>query len=126
VRELSRVQTNPQTCDFPEAKQLLRAHNQTTSKKQAGGPQPNTAPAASQKEKTTQETEAKENLTRYFISSLDPKEIGEAAMAKKSNRTGAAKAAIGKETLYGGKINVCCAAQKPPARWLSFARAFKP
>lgn len=83
MRELSRVQTNPQTCDFPEAKQLLRAHNQTTSKKQAGGPQPNTAPAASLKEKTTQETEAKENLTRYFISSLDPKEIGEAAMAKK-------------------------------------------
>jgi predicted transposase YbfD/YdcC len=83
VRDLSRVATDPQTCDFPEARQLLRSHNQTTSKKQTTQPQPSTAPTACPKEKPSPEKKDREELTRYFISSLDPKPTVEADMAQK-------------------------------------------
>jgi predicted transposase YbfD/YdcC len=55
VRELSRVSTDPQTADFPQAKQFLKSRNQTTHKntsKSSGKP-------------------AHEELSRYFVSSLD-------------------------------------------------------
>ena len=39
MRELSRVNTDPQTADFPEAQQFLRSHNQTTSKKEPAAEQ---------------------------------------------------------------------------------------
>jgi hypothetical protein len=55
VRELSRVSTDPQTADFPEAKQFLQSRNQTTQKK---------APQAPGKP-------ASEELSRRFVSSLD-------------------------------------------------------
>lgn len=83
MRELSRVATDPQTTDFPEAKQLLRSHNQTTFLKPNQPPKESSAPRAEQKEKAPKEKQDKEELTRYFISSLDTRRISEAQMATK-------------------------------------------
>lgn len=55
MRELSRVSVDPQTSDFPEAQQFLKARNRTTSKK------PTAAPSAA----------APEELTRHFVASWD-------------------------------------------------------
>jgi predicted transposase YbfD/YdcC len=55
VRELSRVSTDPQMADFPEAKQFLKSRNRTTHKN---------APSAPGKPDH-------EELSRHFVSSLD-------------------------------------------------------
>lgn len=55
MRELSRVSTDPQTSDFPEAKQFLKSRNQTTHKNASQAP----------------EKPDNEELSRYFVSSLD-------------------------------------------------------
>ena len=66
MRQLSRVGTDPQSADFPQAKQLLRSRNDTTYKKIPKDP----AKAAS------------ENLTRYFISSWDESQKNPQSMAQ--------------------------------------------
>jgi len=66
VRELSRVSTDPQSADFPEARQLLRSRNDTTYKKA-----PKDAGQA-----------ADEHLTRYFISSWEEDQKNPQSMAQ--------------------------------------------
>lgn len=66
MRELSRVNTDPQTADFPEAKQLLKSRNQTTFRKTPAHP----------------EKPEPEKLSRHFISSLDAGRAGPERMAK--------------------------------------------
>ena len=66
VRLLSRVSTDPQSADFPEARQRLRSRNDTTSKKIRKDP----AQAAG------------ENLTRYFITSWEEHQKSPPAMAQ--------------------------------------------
>jgi hypothetical protein len=83
VRDLSRVATDPQTCDFPEARQLLRSRNQTTSQKQITPSEPSPAATAAAKQKSSPEKKDGDELSRYFISSLDPQRIAEADMARK-------------------------------------------
>ena len=66
MRQLSRVSTDPQSADFPEAKQLLRSRNDTTSKK--------ASKEAGQA--------ADEHLTRYFISSWEENQKNPQSMAQ--------------------------------------------
>lgn len=68
------MNTDPQSAVFPEARQFLRSHNQITPKKTASDPpRPTTG-------LTVAKTEP--DLTRYFISSLNPGEAA-ASMAQK-------------------------------------------
>jgi predicted transposase YbfD/YdcC len=87
VRELSRVEIDPQNAVFPEAKQLLRSRNQTTSKKEPAAEVKSTGqepPEKGEATKAKEKAEPKpEELTRYFISSLDATPTSEAAMAQK-------------------------------------------
>jgi hypothetical protein len=66
VRQLSRVRTDPQSADFPAARQLLRSRNDTTYK----NPPKNPTKAAG------------ENLTRYFICSWALTDKDDASMAQ--------------------------------------------
>jgi len=65
VRELCRVSTDPQSADFPEAKQFLKSRNRTTAKKKSAEPRP-----------------PREELTRHFVSSWPGKGQTAAAMAR--------------------------------------------
>jgi predicted transposase YbfD/YdcC len=60
------VSTDPQSADFPEAQQLLKSRNRTTSKKTTSLPK----------------SSAQEELTRHFVSSWDAKQKSGQAMAK--------------------------------------------
>ena len=66
MRQLSRVSTDPQTADFPEAKQFVKSRNQTTFKKALNNP----------------EKPQPEELSRHFISSLDVVRACPARMAQ--------------------------------------------
>jgi hypothetical protein len=66
VRQLSRVSVDPQSTDFPEAKQLLRSHNDTTLGKVSTVPEPT----------------PDEHLTRYFVSSCDTTQRSPKSMAR--------------------------------------------
>ena len=66
MRQLSRVSTDPQSADFPEARPWLRSRNETTSKKIPKDPAQATG----------------ENLTRYFITSWDEHQKSPPAMAQ--------------------------------------------
>ena len=66
MRALSRVSTDPQCADFPEAKQLLKSRNETTHK---NSPRLPAQPPA-------------EELTRHFISSWDESQQDPGAMAQ--------------------------------------------
>lgn len=69
------MNTDPQTAVFPEARQFLRSRNQTTLKKTASAS--STATTGLTPEKTNPD------LTRYFISSLDPNAAPADLMAQK-------------------------------------------
>ena len=60
------MSTDPQSADFPEAKQLLKSLNRTASKKTTSPPKP----------------AAQEELTRHFVSSWDEKQKSAQAMAE--------------------------------------------
>jgi hypothetical protein len=62
------VSTDPQSADFPEAKQLLKSTNDTTHKN----------PSAQKNKKKPQD----EELTRHFISSWDEQRQSAQAMAQ--------------------------------------------
>ena len=66
MRELSRASTDPQTADFPEAKQFLKSRNQTTHKNTPKDP----------------EKPQNQELSRHFISSLDVKDACPQRMAQ--------------------------------------------
>jgi predicted transposase YbfD/YdcC len=68
------VNTDPQSAVFPEARQFLRSRNQTTLKKAASHPANATSGLTGAK--------TEPDLTRYFISSLNPNEAA-ASMAQK-------------------------------------------
>lgn len=75
-RELSRVSLDPQSAVFPDGRQFLRSRNQTESKKTSAVPPPD-APATGATSGPT------EDLTRVFISSLDPGQASPEEMAQK-------------------------------------------
>jgi predicted transposase YbfD/YdcC len=99
VRELSRVEADPQSTDFPEARQLLRSQNQTTAKKESAAQPENTEnkaqkqpfekeaaqadPARQESQRADKDKTQPEDLTRYFISSLNSKKTSGATMAQK-------------------------------------------
>ena len=60
------MRTDPQTADFPEAKQFLKSRNQTTFKN---------APAEAS-------ADGKENLTRHFVASWSYEAKSDQAMAR--------------------------------------------
>jgi predicted transposase YbfD/YdcC len=60
------VRTDPQSADFPEAKQFLKSRNRTASRKTTSPPKPS----------------AQEELTRHFVSSWDEKQKSGQAMAE--------------------------------------------
>jgi predicted transposase YbfD/YdcC len=60
------VRTDPQSADFPEAKQFLKSRNRTASKKTTSQSKPS----------------AQEELARHFVSSWDAKQKSGQAMAQ--------------------------------------------
>ena len=66
MRELSRLSTDPQSADFPEAKQFLKSRNRTTLKKRSAEPA----------------EQAEEKLLRHFVTSWELKDKSDRAMAE--------------------------------------------
>ena len=77
-RELSRVATDPQTAVFPEARQFLRSRNRSEVKKRSAK-----HPAGAGEAPGQPSGKAEPDLTRIFISSIDPAKVSPGEMAQK-------------------------------------------
>jgi predicted transposase YbfD/YdcC len=86
-RELSRVNTDPQTAVFPETQAFLRSRNLTTKKKvkaTAKDKSKSKADAAAAQPPTgATDDKTESDLTRVFISSHDPNRVNPQTMAEK-------------------------------------------